>query len=74
MKTSMLARVAGRPRKPLCCRVQIRLCSEKCRVCNEDHWSEPMDARRDNTSVQITQVDPVWFGAVLTKNEYRICK
>ena len=31
-----------------------------------------MDARRiDRFDVKITQPDPVWFGAVLCKSEYR---
>ena len=66
-------RTTGRPRRAkTLCRVQVRLCSAHCVGCNVEHWTEPMDARRiDRFHVKITQPDPVWFGAVLCKSEYR---
>ena len=70
MKTSKLSR---NKRGKTLLRVRVRLC--ECRPpdeCHAGHWTEPMDARRiDRFDVKITQPDPVWFGAVLCKSEYR---
>ena len=57
---------------PTLCVVRIRLCSCKCRNCTSGHeYTAPMDAERiGRRKVRITQPDSVWFGAVVTSNDF----
>jgi len=75
MKTATMNR-PGRPRYKTLCRVEIRLCSCRANCGDHEHWTEPLDARRDDSgrSVTITQPHPVWFGAVVKASEFRFAE
>lgn len=69
-------RKPGRPRRSTLVRVQVRLCSCRANCGDWEHWTEPLDARRDDSvrSVTITQPHPVWFGAVVKASEFRFAE